>query len=77
MSVSQSDQNSVSRTPQPSLRESGATKERQHDEQSLIKLYMELTGENESHARGVLMFVLPDGEEVKTRNPDSTRPTFP
>jgi hypothetical protein len=76
MNSSQSNQAGVSQTPQPSLRESGATKERQQGEQSLIKLYMELTGESESHARGVLMFALPEGEGVKTRNPDSTSPTL-
>jgi hypothetical protein len=70
MSASQSDQTGVNQTPKPPLRENGAVKERQHDEGSLIKLYMELTGESESHDRDVVMLALGEKVEVNDRGPN-------
>jgi hypothetical protein len=37
---------------------------KQKDEQSLVKLYMDLTGRSEADARGVFMHVAPSAEET-------------
>ncbi len=46
----------------PAMKEK--TTEGQSKEQSLVKLYMELTGTTEANARSVLMYVDSAGEEM-------------
>ena len=46
----------------------------QPGEQSLVKLYMELTGATESNARSVLMYVDEKSEDAKDENQDQIKP---
>src|SRR6266404_5443222 len=55
MSTSQASQPGESQAAQRSLPGSSAANGQESAEQSLVKLYMDLTGESESQARGVLM----------------------
>jgi hypothetical protein len=60
----------------PAQRGDGQT-ELRSDEEGLVKLYMDLTGETESQGRGVLMFVSHEEEQNGTTRlrdyPDDAR----
>jgi len=70
MSTSQASQPGESQSAKRSLPGRNAANGQESAEQSLVKLYMDLTGESESQARGVLMFVEPESEKPNTRRPD-------
>ena len=70
MSADQRNEPGASQLAQRSVPENSAPYGEEAAEQSLVKLYMNLTGESESQARGVLMFVDPDREKPNTRSPD-------
>lgn len=70
MSASQPNKTGLTPMPQPVVFADDALHDPRCDEPPLVKLYMELTGENESQARNVFMFVNHDNGESSARPPD-------
>jgi hypothetical protein len=60
MNSDRPNQTSVNGVPQQTLPGTGAPGDLQNHEPALVKLYEELTGENESQARNTFMFVIRD-----------------
>jgi hypothetical protein len=50
----------------PAVPENGPLKKSSSSEPTLVELYKELTGENETQARNVLMFVIGEDEKPTT-----------
>jgi hypothetical protein len=70
MSADRPTQSGTNQAPQKALPGDVATKKSLNDESALVNLYRDITQENESQARNVLMFVIDDDEEANTRRPN-------
>jgi len=69
MSASEPNQSGASQKAQPSV-PGNRPPSVESEEQSLVRMYMKLTGESESQTRSVLMFVDPENEKLNTPRPD-------
>jgi len=70
MSASEPNQSGASQKAQPSVPGNRPPNGEESEEQSLVRMYMKLTGDSESQARSVLMFVDPEKEKPNTPRPD-------
>lgn len=70
MSTEQPRQSGTNPTLQGAIPGDVAIKSPLSDESTLVNLYRNITQENESQARNVLMFVVRDDEEANARRPN-------
>ena len=70
MSADRPTQSGTNQVPQEATPGNGASKNSRSDESALIDLYRDITQEDESQARNVLMFVIHDDEEANARGPN-------
>jgi len=70
MSTDQPRQSGTNQTPQEAIPDDVAIKSPLSEESRLVNLYRNITQENESQARNVLMFVVRDDEEGNARRPN-------
>jgi len=70
MSTDQPKNNVTNQAAQEALPGNASFKTQQSQESALLKLYIEVTGEDESQARSAFMFAIPDNEESGTRRPN-------
>ena len=70
MSADRPTQSGTNQAPEEAFPGNVATKNSLSDESALVNLYRDITQENESQARNVLMFVVRDDEEANVRRPN-------
>jgi hypothetical protein len=70
MSADQPGQSGTNQAPKEAFPGNGSIKNPLSEESYLVNLYRNITQENESQARNVLMFVVGDDEETNPHRPN-------